>query len=167
MPSKLTKISGIGIEIWTMQSGIMYDNFYVGHSFDDAKKFAEETFKVKQAIEKETEKAEKKKEEEAENKKEASSVVEDLINQANDFLTHFSKSPVDALKENPLISGIIIFAAFLPIILYSFFVKSGSSAKEAEYAKRKKEDISVPDVEDEDEKEDEADDETEDSNEKN
>jgi hypothetical protein len=42
---------GVGIEIWTMTSDILFSNIYVGHSIDDAKKLAAETFDVKHPIE--------------------------------------------------------------------------------------------------------------------
>jgi len=47
----LTKIGGIGIELWTMTEDILFDNIYVGHSAEDAKKLAAETFEVKKPLE--------------------------------------------------------------------------------------------------------------------
>ncbi|KAH9996535.1 Calreticulin family-domain-containing protein [Russula vinacea] len=47
----LNKIGGVGIELWTMTEDIMFDNIYVGHSIDDAKTFAEETFNIKHSLE--------------------------------------------------------------------------------------------------------------------
>ncbi|KAF4612297.1 hypothetical protein D9613_004072 [Agrocybe pediades] len=47
----LSKIGGIGIELWTMTEDILFDNIYVGHSVEDAKKFAAETFEVKKPLE--------------------------------------------------------------------------------------------------------------------
>ena len=38
-----------------MQNNILFDNIYIGHSEEDAKKFAEETWVVKYEIEKEAE----------------------------------------------------------------------------------------------------------------
>ena len=40
-----------------MQNNILFDNIYIGHSEEDAKKFAEETWVVKHQIEKEAEEA--------------------------------------------------------------------------------------------------------------
>lgn len=51
-PSNFEPIGAIGIEIWTMQKDILFDNFYLGHSVEDAKKFADETWKVKVELEK-------------------------------------------------------------------------------------------------------------------
>jgi len=44
-----------------MQPDILFDNIYIGHSEEDAKKFAEETWVIKYKIEKEAEDRELKK----------------------------------------------------------------------------------------------------------
>lgn len=56
-PAAFNKIAGIGIEIWTMQEDILFDNFYVGHSISDAERLAKETFHLKFPIEDKLEKA--------------------------------------------------------------------------------------------------------------
>lgn len=38
-----------------MQNNILFDNIYIGHSEEDAKKFAEETWVIKYKIEKDAE----------------------------------------------------------------------------------------------------------------
>ncbi|KAJ3930798.1 MAG: Calreticulin family-domain-containing protein [Lentinula lateritia] len=48
----LSKIGGVGIELWTMTEDILFDNIYVGHSTDDAKALATETFDIKKSLEK-------------------------------------------------------------------------------------------------------------------
>lgn len=48
----LKKIGGVGIELWTMTEDILFDNIYVGHSVEDAKALAEESFHVKEDAEK-------------------------------------------------------------------------------------------------------------------
>ncbi|KAF7938144.1 hypothetical protein BELL_0045g00070 [Botrytis elliptica] len=50
-PSNLEPMGAIGFEIWTMQSDILFDNIYIGHSVEDAAKFADETFNEKHPIE--------------------------------------------------------------------------------------------------------------------
>ncbi|RAL63161.1 hypothetical protein DID88_004241 [Monilinia fructigena] len=50
-PSNLEPMGAIGFEIWTMQSDILFDNIYIGHSVEDAAKFADETFHEKHPIE--------------------------------------------------------------------------------------------------------------------
>jgi calnexin len=58
-PANLEPMGAIGFEIWTMQNDIMFDNIYIGHSVEDADKFAQETFAKKHAAEKLVELAEK------------------------------------------------------------------------------------------------------------
>ncbi|KAK0246470.1 Calreticulin family-domain-containing protein [Armillaria nabsnona] len=47
----LSKIGGVGIELWTMTEDILFDNLYVGHSLEDAKALAAETFDIKKPLE--------------------------------------------------------------------------------------------------------------------
>jgi hypothetical protein len=47
----LPKIGGVGIELWTMTEDILFDNLYIGHSAQDAKTLAAETFEVKKPLE--------------------------------------------------------------------------------------------------------------------
>ncbi|CAL1694327.1 unnamed protein product [Somion occarium] len=47
----LKPIGGVGIELWTMTEDILFDNIYIGHSVEDAKKLADETFHVKRPLE--------------------------------------------------------------------------------------------------------------------
>lgn len=54
-PSKFEKIGAIGFEIWTMQSDILFDNIYIGHSVEDAKALAAESWEVKHPVEKKLE----------------------------------------------------------------------------------------------------------------
>jgi Calreticulin family len=48
----LNKIGGVGIELWTMTEDILFDNIYVGHSVEDAKALAQESFHLKEDAEK-------------------------------------------------------------------------------------------------------------------
>eukprot|EP01083_Nonionella_stella_P018866 52470_1 len=48
---QLRAIIGVGIDIWTMQAGIAYDNFYVGSDLADAKEFAANTWAIKKTVE--------------------------------------------------------------------------------------------------------------------
>ncbi|THH33133.1 hypothetical protein EUX98_g1015 [Antrodiella citrinella] len=47
----LVPIGGIGIELWTMTEDILFDNIYIGHSVEDAKALAAESFDVKKPLE--------------------------------------------------------------------------------------------------------------------
>lgn len=42
---------GVGIELWTMTEDILFNNIYVGHSIDDAKSLAADTYEVKKHLE--------------------------------------------------------------------------------------------------------------------
>ncbi|KAF9352742.1 hypothetical protein BGX34_012002 [Mortierella sp. NVP85] len=54
-PSSFEKIGAIGFEIWTMQNDILFDNIYIGHSVEDAKALAAETWEIKYSAEKKQE----------------------------------------------------------------------------------------------------------------
>ncbi|KAI9593289.1 Calreticulin family-domain-containing protein [Syncephalis fuscata] len=56
-PSNFEKMDAIGFELWTMQNEILFDNIYIGHSVEDAKAFADETWAVKHKIEQALQKA--------------------------------------------------------------------------------------------------------------
>lgn len=49
--ARIRPMGAIGFEIWTMQKDILFDNIYIGHSVEDAAKFADETFFEKHPIE--------------------------------------------------------------------------------------------------------------------
>lgn len=51
-PSDLELIGAIGIELWTMQNDILFDNFYLGHSIQEAEEIGNATFALKNALEK-------------------------------------------------------------------------------------------------------------------
>ncbi|CAN8075797.1 unnamed protein product [Agarophyton chilense] len=44
----LLPVTAVGLEIWTMDQGVLFDNLWIGTSLDDATTFAERTFKEKQ-----------------------------------------------------------------------------------------------------------------------
>ncbi|KAJ2080920.1 hypothetical protein H4R24_002720 [Coemansia sp. RSA 988] len=50
-PYKLEKIGGIGFELWTMQSGISFNNIYLGDSIDDAAQIAKNVWEPKHEAE--------------------------------------------------------------------------------------------------------------------
>lgn len=50
-PCVLPTIDSIGIDIWTMQGGILFDNFIVSTDIAKAKAFADVTFQARKAIE--------------------------------------------------------------------------------------------------------------------
>ncbi|KAF9353980.1 hypothetical protein BGX26_008258 [Mortierella sp. AD094] len=54
-PSNFERIGAVGFEIWTMQSDILFDNIYVGHSIADAEALAAESWEKKHNVEKQLE----------------------------------------------------------------------------------------------------------------
>ncbi|KAJ7922820.1 hypothetical protein B0H13DRAFT_2230372 [Mycena leptocephala] len=50
-PARSPTLGGVGIELWTMTEDILFDNIYIGHSTEDAKTFAAETFDIKKPLE--------------------------------------------------------------------------------------------------------------------
>lgn len=46
-PHNMVSMAAVGIEVWTMQNDIEFDNFYIGYSFEDSQSFAKSTFSVK------------------------------------------------------------------------------------------------------------------------
>ena len=109
----LVDIGGVGIELWTMTPNILFDNIYIGHSADDAKAFAKETYEVKHPLEEEASKS----------KKAAADEEDELIVFKDDpigflrqkiafFLDDFRDDPVDAFKTHPETGGALVLSAF-------------------------------------------------------
>ena len=114
-PAKgLTAIGGVGFEIWTMTEDMLFDNIYIGHSAEDAKKLAAETFHVKYNIERAAEKAELDEDEETlvgGNK--AVGAVQHVYNEARDLLDQFIdyaklKGARAAVETYPSVAGTIL-----------------------------------------------------------
>ncbi|CRK29319.1 hypothetical protein BN1723_018389, partial [Verticillium longisporum] len=95
-------IGAIGFEIWTMQSDILFDNIYVGHSIEDAEKLAEETFKPKHAVEKSLEEAAKPKQEEKPASPSDLKFTDDPVTYVKEkvdlFVTIAQKDPIEAIN---------------------------------------------------------------------
>jgi len=49
----MDNIGGVGIEIWQVTSGTIFDNIFVGDDLDEAKTFSDKTFKARKEGEKE------------------------------------------------------------------------------------------------------------------
>ncbi|GBE77515.1 Calnexin homolog [Sparassis crispa] len=94
----LNKIGGVGIELWTMTEDILFDHVYIGHSVDDAKALAAETFDIKHPLEVEQSKA--KKVVDADEEEETISFQEDPI----EFLRAKIFKFVELAKLDPLLA---------------------------------------------------------------
>ncbi|KAL2133050.1 hypothetical protein VTI74DRAFT_2989 [Chaetomium olivicolor] len=108
-PANFEPMGAIGFEIWTMQNNILFDNIYVGHSVEDAKKLAEETFFKKHPVEKALEEADKPKEEDKPKSPNDLKFLDDpklYIQEKLDlFLTIAKKDPIEAIKFVPEVAG--------------------------------------------------------------
>ncbi|OJA11333.1 hypothetical protein AZE42_10516 [Rhizopogon vesiculosus] len=141
----LNKIGGVGIELWTMTEDILFDNIYVGHSVDDAKALAAETYDVKKPIES------------------ALSAKKDVIDDSDYYIPSLLEDPVahvrgkfalffDAAQEDPVFAIITYWDTSLVLtgavftlfgMLGVLFGLVGSQQKPV--AKAKKTDTSGPD----------------------
>ncbi|KAG8946216.1 hypothetical protein FRC04_011962 [Tulasnella sp. 424] len=144
-PADLRPIGAVGYEIWTMTEDIMFDNVYVGHSVDDAKKLAEETWYVKHKVEKairDADAAEKKAQVEAEAKAKKTASTDDVLarlkedpagfvrEKVMDFVEDVQEEgPIAALQSNPQVGGAIL-ASLLTFFgaIAAIFGVVGSSA---------------------------------------
>ena len=118
-PSNFEKMAGIGFELWTMQANIMFNNIYIGHSEKDAKKFAKETWHVKNNVEKELANADKAAKQKASEVTTSfkDSPIEFVKSQVLGFIFAASQDPIAAFKADPLTGGGLVAAAFTVIAL--------------------------------------------------
>lgn len=138
-PANLNKIGGIGFELWTMTEDILFDNIYIGHSVEDAKRLAKETFHVKHALEKAARDAEKPAptpDEEVHSVKFADAPLEWLRAQALTFIDHVQVDPIGAFKAKPE-TGAALVAVILTFLgsFGALFGLIGGSQKSAKSAK--------------------------------
>jgi hypothetical protein len=122
---------GVGIELWTMTEDILFSNIYVGHSIDDAKTLAAETFDIKHPLEKATEKAAVPDyDEELDEPSFAENPVEFLRNKAFKFIALARVDPVTAFKTHPE-TGVALAGALLTFfgMLGALFGLVGSQQK--------------------------------------
>jgi len=120
----------IGFEIWTMQSDILFDNIYIGHSVADAEKLAEETWKVKNAVEKELMDAEQPKDEPkpaSTGGKFGDDPVAYIKEKLDSFVTLAKEDPVGALKAVPEVPAGIVAVVIAVVGLLSVLVGGASS----------------------------------------
>ena len=106
-----------------MTEDILFDNIYVGHSIDDAKAFAAETFDVKHTLEKAADKSPFDEEEEELNEVTfAENPIEFLRNKAFKFILLARADPIAAWKADPqtgvaLVGAILTFFGMLGALL--------------------------------------------------
>lgn len=129
-PANLEPIGAIGFEIWTMQSDIMFDNIYIGHSVADAEKLALEAWKPKHDAETELMDADKPKDEPKAGEtsgKFADAPVAYIKEKVGSFFTLAKSDPVAALKTAPEVP-IGIVAVLLTVLGLLSSAVGGASA---------------------------------------
>ncbi|CAG8482451.1 10008_t:CDS:2, partial [Cetraspora pellucida] len=139
-PSKFERIAAIGFELWTMQGNILFDNIYIGHSEEDAREFAEETWGVKYKIEK----AEEAKEYPQEDPEASHTYIDTIQKHVNEFLEIFYEDPWEAFKEKPEVAGGLAVLVVVLVLLLGALVNLLSPPKKAS-ALHKKNDATTPD----------------------
>jgi hypothetical protein len=103
-----------------MTEDILFDNIYVGHSEEDAKKLAAETFDVKKPLEEaESKKSTKLDDDEEEPKSFKEDPVSFIRQKVLDFVDVAKVDPVFAFKSQPETGAAIVaaFTTFLGVIL--------------------------------------------------
>ncbi|KAL7424885.1 calnexin [Cryptotrichosporon argae] len=129
-PSDFTPIGGVGIELWTMTDDILFDNLYIGHDADQAKKFAEETYHVKKPLEKESEGSAEDYDDEPEG------LVDRLRLKLYEFLHLAGVNPVSALKAMPEVAAALAAAAFTLLAVLGSLLGLFSAAKQPTVVKK-------------------------------
>ncbi|KAG0698450.1 Calreticulin family-domain-containing protein [Suillus ampliporus] len=141
----LNKIGGVGIELWTMTEDILFSNIYVGHSVDDAKALAAETYDVKKLIEASLS---PKQDVDADGDYYIPPFVEDPVSHVRgkiaQFLDAAREDPILAIKNHPEtglgLAGVVFTLFGMLGVLFGLV---GSQQKPV--AKAKKTDTSTPD----------------------
>eukprot|EP01133_Synstelium_polycarpum_P000164 gene164-194_t len=116
-PYIVEKIGAVGVEVWTMTSGILFDNIIIASDISEADRLAEETWVPKNALQKKQQ-AEKEAEEAAKLVK-----GDSFVEQAQLIF----EAVVEYSKLNPAIAAASVFGGLLPIILC--MMRQGSSNK--------------------------------------
>jgi len=169
-PADLSPIGAVGFELWSMQSEILFDNIYLGHSVKDAKKLAIKTWGVKLAVEKLYQKADVGADLDLNLNRDlnlnldpeappATELVAFVQHHLNKFVQLAKIDVVNAVKEMPLVAGAValvtllltfvlgnVLSLFLPKSTPAPEVKDVKEAKETKDVKETKETKGTKDV---------------------
>ncbi|KAG6010655.1 hypothetical protein E4U21_005153 [Claviceps maximensis] len=125
-PSNFEPMGAIGFEIWTMQSDILFDNIYIGHSIEDAEKLAAESFKLKHPVEAALAEADKPKEDDTPKSPSDLKFLDDPVTYIKEktglFLAIAKNDPVEAVKFVPEVAGgfaaiVVTFVALIVALI--------------------------------------------------
>lgn len=113
-----------------MQSDILFDNIYIGHSIEEAEKLAAETFEIKNPVEKALIEAEKPKKSDKGNSSDLKFLDDPVLyiqEKLDLFLTIAQTDPVEAIKFVPEVPGAIAAAIVTLVALIVGLVGLGST----------------------------------------
>ena len=95
-----------------MTEDILFDNIYVGHSAEDAKKLATETFEIKKPLEVAADKPLAGDDDEEEKVSFKDDPVGFLRNRVLSFIEAARANPLEAFKSQPETGAVLVFALF-------------------------------------------------------
>ena len=143
-PSHFAPMGAVGFELWSMKSGYVFDNIYIGHSAVDAAQFASETWQIKNEIEKKLAPPP------LVNTEIPTGFVDiakkhfaDFLENMNAFTGELRNGNYNAVAEFPGISFMIVSLLVVPFMVLTF----ASSAKAARQSK----DVGAADEDEEEE----------------
>lgn len=156
----LETVAAVGIEIWTMQDGILFDNILVTHDEGAAAEYRETTWKPKHAVEGAADEAARAKEEET--KRAAlpeSTLQEKFFDKLEDIVDRITERPllapyraqlqdvVEKAKDYPAATFSILTGLFFLFValIYSLIPGKRRAPRKVSVGQAKKEDISTPD----------------------
>jgi len=150
-PADLSPIGAVGFELWSMQSEILFDNIYLGHSVKDAKKLAIKTWGVKLAVEKLYQKADVGADLDLNRDLNlnldpeappATELVAFVQHHLNKFVQLAKIDVVNAVKEMPLVAGAVALVTLLLTFVLgnvlSLFLPKSTPAPEVKDVKEAK-----------------------------
>jgi calnexin len=118
-----------------MQNNILFDNIYIGHSVEDARKFAQETFFEKHPVEKHLELADKPKEDEKPKSPSDLKFLDDPVFYIREkldlFITIAQRDPIEAIKFVPEVAGGLAALLVTLIAVIVGILSMGGSAPSA------------------------------------
>ncbi|PHH68548.1 hypothetical protein CDD82_477 [Ophiocordyceps australis] len=131
-PANFEPMGAIGFEIWTMQNDILFDNIYIGHSVEDADKFAKETWGVKQPVEQSLADKDKPKDEDKPKSPSDLKFLDDPVVYMKEkldlFMTIARDDPISAIKFVPEVAGGMVAIVVSLVALVVGLVGLGSSS---------------------------------------
>jgi calnexin len=124
-----------------MQNDILFDNIYIGHSVEDAKKLQAETFDIKHPIEESEEEASKPKPDTQPSSPLDLVFKDDPVKYVREkldlFLTIAKRDPVEAIKFMPEVAGGIGAVVVTVLAIIIGLVSVGSSSPQVQKAAEK------------------------------